>query len=79
MPRTILERQKPDSKLMMLILGKAAVRKLNKTQLAQMAGCSANTMYSRAENPDSMTLGELLGVAKGMDIPIDELRQAITY
>ena len=80
MPRTVFDQQRHKyDKLMALILGRAEVSGKNYTDIGNMVNKSSKTITDRFKHPDSLTLGELERIGRGLNIPIEELRQCITY
>ena len=75
MTRTKLDKA-PD-KLYILLNGAAATK--TKQELAQMLGMSETTVRSRLRRPETMTLNELYRLCHLLHIPLEDLRQAITY
>lgn len=78
MSRTKETHERTD-KLMVLLLGTAAQRGLNKGDLADAMNCARSTMYRKLDSPETFTLGEVLNFGRKLNIPIDELRQSIQY
>ena len=79
MPKTVFEKKPKHDKLMTLILGTAKVNGKRNPEIAKMAGVGEATIYARFKTPGNFTLDELTGIGRGLNIPIEELRQAITY
>lgn len=79
MPRTVFEKKNRYDKLMTLIVGTAKVQGRQNPELARMAGLGESTLYTRFRHPENFTLAELTGICRGLNIPIEELRQTITY
>lgn len=80
MPRVKLAQPKkpPFEKLLQLLYGAMGIYGYKAEQLAPIMGCSPNTARRRLENPGEFTLKELGKISAGLNIPIDELRAAIT-
>lgn len=79
MPRTKLDKSRKHEKLLVLIKGTAATQGKQASDLANMMGCSISTVFGRMREPGNFTLAELEGLGRGMHIPIEELRQSITW
>jgi len=77
MPRTLLSKPK-HAKLITTICGYAALSGKSNPELSQIIGRSQAVIYHRLKNPEDFTLGELLKLGRTLNIPIEELRQAIT-
>ena len=75
MSRANLDKQ--PSPLFILINGAAATK--TKQELAQMLGMCEATVRSRLRRPETMTLNELYRLCRLLHIPLEDLRQAITY
>ena len=80
MPRVKLAQPKkpPYEKLLQLLYGAMGIYGYKAEHLAPVMGCSPNTARRRLENPGEFTLKELSRLSSGLNIPIDELRAAIT-
>jgi hypothetical protein len=63
----------------MLIYGNAAVNNKSTVDLSVIIGCTPPTMYARLKHPENFTLNELSKIGLALHIPIEELRQCITY
>lgn len=48
-------------------------------QVAEKMGVSPATARARLNNPEDLTLGELKRLCQRLHIPLDDLRQAITW
>ena len=79
MPKTIFEKPRKYDKLMTLIIGNAAVKGKSRPDIAHIAGIAESTIYTRFRAPENFTIDEILRLGRGLNIPIEELRQAITY
>ena len=79
MPRTIFEKKRKCEKLLTLIVGTAKVNGKLNPEIAKMAGVGEATIYARYRNPENFTLDEITKIGRGLNIPIEELRQCITY
>ena len=75
MPRTKLDKA-PD-KLYILLNGAAAEK--TRYEIGEIIGRCPATVKSKMRNPKSFTLEEILKLGRSLHIPIEELRQAITY
>lgn len=75
MPRTRFDRQ--PGKLFILLNGAAAGK--TRDELGEIIGKGAQTTGWRLKNPDTLTVGELRALGKKLHIPIEDLRNAITY
>lgn len=62
-----------------LINGTADMLDKGPDDLAKMMKCSPQTVRRRMCNPGDLTLNELTDLGRGLDIPIDDLRQSIRY
>jgi len=78
MPRTLLSKPK-HAKLITTICGYAALNGKSKPELSEIMGRSQAVIYQRLKNPEDFTLGELLKLCRALNIPLEELRQSITY
>jgi len=79
-PRTILDKRRlPHEKLVKLIWGELGPRGYTPVELAEIMGVTPNTARKRMREPGDFTLDELLKICRGLDIPLDALRAAITY
>lgn len=80
MPRVKLAQPKkpPFEKLLQLLYGAMGIYGYKAEHLAPIMGCSPNTARRRLENPGEFTLKELSRLSSGLQIPVEELRQAIT-
>ena len=53
--------------------------KLHGTKPEDLLGCCRDTAAKRLRDIDRMTVGDLLALGRGLDIPIADLRAAIKY
>lgn len=79
MPRVNLGRNIANEKLIALIWGQAAVLGLSTTQLGAKAQISRSKIYELKKTPEDMSLGELRRIGRALNIPIEDLREAIRY
>lgn len=79
MPRVNLGRNIANEKIVTLIWGTAVARGLNDEKLSAKAHMSRATVYRRRSKPEDLTLGELRALGRALNIPIEELREAIRY
>ena len=49
----------------------------NQSKLAEIIGCSRETIRKRLTNPEQFTLGDLKKISQAVQIPIEEVREAI--
>ena len=77
MPRTKFDKPKRDA-LMELILGRKAALKMSEEEMASKSGICRSTLRVRLNgSSDKLTVGDLKAFSKALDIPIEEIRQAI--
>lgn len=79
MPKTVFDKPRKYDKLLSLLRGTALTNCKTYIDLGKMIGCNQNTMVSRFKHPEKFTLDELTHMGRGLNIPIEELRQSITY
>lgn len=79
MPRVNLGRNIANEKLVALIWGQAAVLGLSTPQLGEKARISRSKIYELKKTPEDMSLGELRRIGRALNIPIEDLREAIRY
>ena len=79
MPHTVFDQKKKFNKLMSLLRGTADVNGKNFTDLGNMVGVTSKTITERFKHPENITLDELTRIGRGLNIPIEELRQCIMY
>ena len=77
MPRTNLGRNIANEKIVALIWGTAAAAGLTTEELGAKAKISRSRIYARKNKPEDLTLRELRSIGRALNIPIDELREAI--
>ena len=77
MPRTRFDKPKRDA-LMELILGRKAALKMSEEEMASKSGICRSTLRVRLNgSSDKLTVGDLKAFSKALDIPIEEIWQAI--
>ncbi len=79
MPRVKPLIEKRGSSLARLLWGQMAVNDVALGDVAQKMNMGVNTLRRRKEDPESLTVGELLKMGKLLNIPIEDLRQSIRY
>lgn len=79
MPRVKPLIEKKGSSLARLLWGQMAVNDVSLGDVAQKMNMGVNTLRRRKEDPESLTVGELLKMGKLLNIPIEDLRQSIRY
>ncbi len=79
MPRTIFEKKSKYDKLLVLIRGNIDVSKKSQKEIAAMIDCHENTLLARFRHPEEFKIDELLRIGRGLNIPIEEIRQCIQY
>ena len=79
MPRVKPLIEKRGSSLARLLWGQMAVNDVSLGDVAQKMNMGVNTLRRRKEDPESITVGELLKMGKLLNIPIEDLRQSIRY
>ena len=80
MPKTVFDKPKSKyEKLLILIQGTAKVKGKSNPEIASMAGLAESTIYTRFRKPETFSLDELSRIGRGLNIPIEELRQCIKY
>ena len=75
MHRTKLDKQ--PSKLYILLNGAAAGK--TRYELGEILGRCPQTVKERMRNPETLTVAELTKLSRHLHIPLEDLRQAITY
>ncbi len=75
MPRTKLDKQ--PSKLYILLNGAAAGK--TRYELGEILGRCPQTVKTKMRNPETLTVAELTKLSRHLHIPLEDLRQAITY
>ena len=79
MPRVKLGRKPNDEVLISLLWGRKAAIGMPVGTMAEKAGMTPQTLRSRKKSPQDFSLKELLKLGRALDIPIEELRDAIRY
>ena len=80
MPRTVFEqKQRKYDRLLMLLRGAAAVGGKSNDDLGAIIGRNRDTVTSRFQRPETLTLGELTRLGRALNIPIEDIRQSIQY
>lgn len=79
MPKVTPLIQRRGEPLIALLWGTMAVQSTSANSMAEKMGMKKSTLYRRKQNPEELTLGEILKMGKALHIPIDDLRQAIRY
>ncbi len=79
MPKTVFDKKPRCEKLHALLIGTARAKGKLNPELARMAGLGESTIYTRFKHPENFTIDEILRIGRGLNIPIEELRQAIIY
>lgn len=72
--------RKPDKydKLRQLIFGRMVIDGVTREEFGRIVGLKSQaSIKKRLDEPESLTLGELAKISRGLSIPIDELRAAI--
>ena len=73
------QKTKRYQKLIVLIWGTVSAKDITIERLATAIGVSDSTIYSRKRNPGDFSIEELCRIGRHLNIPIEELRQCITY
>ena len=77
MPKTRFDKPKRDA-LLELVLGRKSSLGLSEKRLAEKMHFSRNTLRSRLnDGSDNWTISELKRFCRVLDIPIEEMRQAL--
>jgi len=79
MPRTIFDKHGKCDKFLTLIRGTAITHNKTYADIGVIMGCHSNTVVHRMNKPENFTIGEMLKIGRALNIPIEELRQSITY
>lgn len=79
MPKTVFDKKPKYSKLTTLLRGTAITEGKTYEDIAVMLSCNKNTIAARFKHPENFTIDELTRIGRGLNIPIEELRQAIQY
>ncbi len=77
MPR-IREIRPRHERLRVLLQGTAAALDKSAEEVARIWGCSLPTAYKRMRDPGCITVDQLLTIGRGLGIPLDEIRNAIS-
>lgn len=77
MPRVKPLVTKPHAKLCALIAGYREEAGVEWQAVAEMAGFSRSTLHVRRHKPETFTLDELSRIRRGLNIPLEEMREAI--
>ena len=78
MPKLKRKADKYDA-LRQLILGRMATDGVDLDKLGGYIGCSRQTASRKLTDPGSMTLRELAAISRGLQIPIEDMRDNIPY
>lgn len=77
MPKTRWDKPKRDL-LLEMVVGRKTILHLSEEELAQKVDMSRTTLRSRlSRGSDCWTISEVKAFAKALDIPFEEVRQAI--
>lgn len=77
MPRVNLNRSRYERLIQTIYGAKKASGKTN-VQISTACGWKSETTFgNRINHPENFTIGELLKLSRQLNIPVDELRQAI--
>ena len=68
-----LKNPKKADALLVLIRGTMAATDVEHEEVASEAGVGNSTLYNRFKRPEDFTVGELLGIAKILGIPKEDL------
>ena len=79
MSKTVFDKHSKYDKLIALIRGTAITKDKTYTDIGNMIGRNQNTVTSRIKNPETFTIEEISRIGRGLNIPIEELRQCIRY
>ena len=80
MPRVNLGKPKRDPRKELIHGVLATYGSSGETErVARILNCSAPTARKRLQDPGSMAITELLRLTRGLGIPLEEVRQAISY
>lgn len=69
--------ENPYQKLLVLVRGNMEVQKVTQKDLAGRLGCSPQTVANYFAFPQKIPLGTMAKLRRALDIPADELRDAI--
>lgn len=78
MPRTRFDKKKHEA-LAVLITGHVYKDGGSLKEGARLIGCDPSTLCRRLANPGKFSIDELLALARGYHIPIEDLRAAIRF
>lgn len=78
MGRSAFDKTPRHMKLGVLILGTMDMLDKDYADLGRIMGCSEGTARNRMKHPGDLTVDELTALSRGLRIPIEEIRQAIT-
>lgn len=79
MPRVNLGRKPNDEALVSLLWGRQAAAGMSIGTMAGKAGMTPQTLRARKKSPQDFSLSELLKLGRALNIPIEDLRNAIRY
>lgn len=79
MPRVNLGRKPNDEALVSLLWGRQAAAGMSIGTMAEKAGMTPQTLRARKKSPQDFSLSELLKLGRALNIPIEDLRNAIRY
>ena len=79
MPKTVFEKPRKYDKLIALFRGTAITKDKTFEDIGAMINCHPNTVTARFKHPEKFTLDEVTRIGRGLNIPIEELRQSIQY
>ena len=77
MPR-LREIQPKHARLRVLLQGTAAALGKSAEEVAEIWDCSLPTARKRMRDPGSITVDQLLAISRGLGIPLEEIRNAIS-
>lgn len=79
MPRVNLGRDKVSEKLVALIWGTISAQGFGIHQFSDAIGIKYCTLWARKKKPRDFTVDELLKIGRKLGIPIEDLRNCLTY
>lgn len=81
MPRSLLDKNKRNkfAKLVILINGAARFSGKTQNELGAVLGRERRTVGKYLRNPQELSVEDLLKLGRNLDIPIEDLRQTLTY
>ena len=79
MPKTKFDKPRKYDKLAALFRGTAITNDKTYADIGNMINCHQNTVVARFKHPEKFTLEEVTRIGRGLNIPIEELRQSIQY